>query len=330
MRTNLLTLAAVAFLYASCIQSECLSLESTEIGFDAQIVSSTKSVLDNDCLKNTATFDVWGFYSNEGDFSEFSSESASNFMSGLKMEWVGENESFVPAAWRNKDKRYYWPISGKIGFYALYPSGLANIHLPKFKSDGLQIDNYTIDLTNKYSDLMYAFAIGTDQSQILPLRFKYALSQVEFILQMDELSPDVDLYITGIDIQNVDLSARFNFVQTNKVGSWSNNSDDQTSSIKYCDDRLLLSDTPETYAKAMAMIPQQLKCDNESGISLLIKYKAVSADGTVVSGTFEKGIYNLCQEWNIGTKYVYKLTFDIDETAMLPSVKISLYDEVEF
>ena len=60
MRTNLLILATVASLFASCIQSECLSVEDTEIGFNAQVGAPTKSMFFGNDFSSSAMFDVWG------------------------------------------------------------------------------------------------------------------------------------------------------------------------------------------------------------------------------------------------------------------------------
>lgn len=326
MRTNLLTLAAVAFLYASCIQSECLSLESTEIGFDAQIGVPTKSLFSDNDFSNTAMFDVWGFYSQDGTFSEFSETSTSNFMNGLTVERYDYASNSSLDAWRNRYRRYYWPLGGKIGFYALYPSEISRVHTPEYKGRGLQIDNYTISLVNKFTDLMYSYAVGSVESTILSLKFKHALSQVEFNVQLDEELSDHILYVTEIDLINVDLSGQFNYVQTEKEGKWSNNTDNQTESIKYSDNRMQLSDQMKAYSAAMVMLPQTLSSET----SVRIKYNLIDNQGNSVAGELVKQLDYIQPEWKISTKYSYLLSFSLDEAKSTPVADVRINSVSEY
>ena len=322
MRTNLLILATVASLFASCIQSECLSVEDTEIGFNAQVGAPTKSMFFGNDFSSSAMFDVWGFYSNDGSFCEFTETSTSNFMNGLTVERMSETSGSQPDAWRNRSRHYYWPIAGKVGFYALYPSGVAQVSTPEYQGRGLQIDNYTINLTNKFTDLMYAYAVGSMESTVLSVNFKHALSQVEFNAQLGQELDGYTLYITQIDVQNVDLSAQFNYVQKESNGVWSNNTDNQTESIKYSDNRMLLSESSKTYATAMVMMPQTLS--NET--SLRIRYSLVDNQGNVTSGELVKELASVQPQWNMSTKYSYLINLSMDKDFLTLNADITLND----
>lgn len=324
MRTVFAYLAILCLMLTSCVQSECLLPLDTEIGFTALTGNSTKALINDGVLSNASPFDVWGFYSGDGTFCEFDSESNPNFMNGLKMEWTADALNSKQNAWRNRNNHYYyWPLSGKIGFYALYPSGISGVQIPEFKGKGIQINNYKVDVTNKYSDLMYAYVVGNSHSNVLPIRFKHALSQIELVLELEDANSGADLYVTEIDIINVDLSAQFNYVQTEIAGSWSRNMDDPTETIKYCDNNVLLTDVPLTYATAMVVIPQGLK-----EAALQIKYNLVSEGGNVISGTLVKDISSLNDEWEMSTRYIYRLSFRIDEDNLIPSVNVALSDIV--
>jgi hypothetical protein len=265
-------------------------------------------------------FDVWGFYSNQGDFTEFSETSTSNFMGGLTMEWTTDSSNSVQSAWRSRNYRYYWPVSGKVGFYALYPAGIANVSAPQYRGNGLQIDNYTIDMTNKFTDLMYAYQVGSVDSHVLSIDFKHALAQIEFMAQLDAPSSDYTLCITEIDIQNVDLSAQFNYVQSQDVCKWTNNTDNQTDVIKYSDNYVMLTDEAKTYASAMVMMPQTLSSET----SVRIEYKLVDAEGNITWGETIEQLVSLQNEWKVSTKYSYLLNFSIDEKSATPTVNLNL------
>ena len=320
MRARLFFIVALVMSLTSCMQSECLTVLDTEIGFTAKTSAITKSIYHNQTFSTNEMFDVWGFYSNLGDFSEFSETSTSNFMSGLTMEWTTDSSHSVQSAWRSRNYRYYWPVSGKVGFYALYPAGIANVAEPQYRGNGLQIDNYTIDMTNKFTDLMYAYQVGSVDSHVLSIDFKHALAQIEFMVQLDAPSSDYTLSITEIDIQNVDLSAQFNYVQSQDVCKWTNNTDNQTDVIKYSDNFVMLTDEAKTYASAMVMMPQTLSSET----SVRVDYKLVDAEGNVTWGETIEQLVSLQNEWKVSTKYSYLLNFSIDEKSATPTVNLNL------
>lgn len=320
MRARLFFIVALVMSLTSCMQSECLTVLDTEIGFTAKTSAITKSIYHNQTFSTNEMFDVWGFYSNLGDFSEFSETSTSNFMSGLTMEWTTDSSHSVQSAWRSRNYRYYWPVSGKVGFYALYPAGIANVAEPQYRGNGLQIDNYTIDMTNKFTDLMYAYQVGSVDSHVLSIDFKHALAQIEFMVQLDAPSSDYTLSITEIDIQNVDLSAQFNYVQSQDVCKWTNNTDNQTDVIKYSDNFVMLTDEAKTYASAMVMMPQTLSSET----SVRIEYKMVDSDGNITWGETIEQLVSLQNEWKVSTKYSYLLNFSIDEKSATPTVNLNL------
>lgn len=320
MRARLFFIVALVMSLTSCLQNECLTVLDTEIGFTAKTSAITKSIYHNEAFSTNEMFDVWGFYSNQGDFSEFSETSTSNFMGGLTMEWTTDSSHSVQSAWRSRNYRYYWPVSGKVGFYALYPAGIASVSAPQYSGNGLQIDNYTIDMTNKFTDLMYAYQVGSLDSHVLSIDFKHALAQIEFMVQLDAPSSDYTLSVTEIDIQNVDLSAQFNYVQSQDVCKWTNNTDNQTDVIKYSDNYVMLTDEAKTYASAMVMMPQTLSGET----SVRIEYKLVDAEGNVTWGETVKQLTSMQNEWKVSTKYSYLLNFSIEENSATPTVNLNL------
>jgi hypothetical protein len=236
------------------------------------------------------------------------------------MEWTTDASHSVQSAWRSRNYRYYWPVSGKVGFYALYPAGIANVAAPQYSGNGLQIDNYTIDMTNKFTDLMYAYQVGSVDSHVLSIDFKHALSQLEFNVQLNNALAGYTLYVTEIDIQNVDLSAQFNYVQSHDVCEWTNNTDNQTDVIKYSDNYLMLTNVKNTYASAMVMMPQTLSSET----SVRIEYKMVDAEGNVTWGETVKQLTSMQNEWKVSTKYSYLLNFSMDEKSATPTVNLNL------
>lgn len=319
-RKKVSVLAIALGLLASCATNESYMPETVEIGFNAVTGNATKAILSAGALPQTESFDIWGFYSNDGSFNEFADNSTSNFMDGLKIEWTSGNDASRPEAWRNKDKYYYWPTTGVIGFYAIYPSGLSGVQAPEFKGNGLVVENYKLDVTSKYTDLMYAYTLGTNRSTALPIQFKHALSQIEFALKLEENYPDVEFYIDEIQLLNVDLQATFKYVQPSSMGSWIDNTDCQIENILYSDDKKSLSATASTYSTAMVMIPQELSKADNAKTSISISYRMIQADGTVMTGQLVKDISTLQKSWDLSTKYVYTLNFNLNEITFNPEV----------
>lgn len=167
---------------------------------------------------------------------------------------------------------------------------------------------------------MYAYQVGSVDSHVLSIDFKHALTQIEFMVQLDAPSSDYTLSITEIDIQNVDLSAQFNYVQSDDVCVWTNNTDNQADVIKYSDNFVMLTDESKTYASAMVMMPQTLSSET----SVRIEYKMVDAEGNVTWGETVKQLTSMQNEWKVSTKYSYLLNFSIDESTMMPTVDVDL------
>ena len=118
MKKSLLIAASALLVLASCTNDDSAPVQN-EIGFKAITTNSTKAILDAGPLPNTESFDVWGYYSTQNNnFSDIAENATSNFMKKIKIEYVTPD-----LKWRNKDRKYYWPSTGKIGFYAMYPSG---------------------------------------------------------------------------------------------------------------------------------------------------------------------------------------------------------------
>lgn len=297
--------------------------EQNEIGFNAVTRKASKALIESGTLDidKNLSFNVWGFYNKNGDFSTATS---SNFMDGIKIEWTSGNESTKAPAWRNATKYYYWPATGKIGFYALFPSTVPIVDATTHFTNGFVVENYEIKDNDgtKFQDLMYGYvAPGVQQTDKLPLAFYHALSQIEFRLQIDDTYPDAEFYVESIKINNVDLMADFSFKKPN-ITDWSNEKNNQTGSITYLDgtsSKLVKTATDAEaalYGSGIVMIPQIMSAATEAETQLEIEYKLIQADDTEMTGTVFKDITT---EWELGKKYVYTLNFKLNEIRFEPT-----------
>lgn len=312
--------------------------EQNEIGFRAITTNSTRAILAAGDLPTTDNFDVWGFYTPESSFTDFAANTESNFMTGIKIEYTAGNVSSTPVAWRNKLKYYYWPSTGKIGFYAIHPSGLVpSTTTVDYANNGVIIDNYKVnDGTNetvdtRYQDLMYGYTGGGYRTNALPLTFYHALTQIAFKIKTNAVY-DAKFYIKGIKLGNVDLQSDFKFVQPATI-SWPDNTEKggviiyssiETQATFEGVDYKSYDPSGDDDELAILMIPQTLiaynpETDNDSEVSTItFDYKLVQADNTVMEGTVTKKLPAMV--WTPNMKVVYTLNFSLNEISFDPEV----------
>mgnify|MGYP005606153565 FL=1 len=162
------TILAVLGLTA-CTQNEIDTPELNEVGFNAVVRKNTKAIITGGTFTEDLKFKVWGYYTQEGDFSDVEATAAPNFMKGVEISYI-ENET----KWRNATNHYYWPNQGKVGFYAFYPEAT----VPAFTwNTGATIADYAISPNTQETDLMYAYNVGPEQAA-LPMYLVWVISLV--------------------------------------------------------------------------------------------------------------------------------------------------------
>ena len=332
MKTYQLILATALVALASCNKEEVtntdVNLESNEIGFNVVNRKATKAndaIISGTTYATDNTFQVWGWQSKEGDFSEFSDDDASNFMTNLTISWTGGRDSRTEA-WRNAANYYYWPFNGKISFLAIHPSTVApsttgwDATNDKPKAT---VADYTISAANKTVDLMFATNEGSRQVDALPMVFSHALSQIEVQVKTDEdYSADVAFDVESVVFHNIDLSGDVAFA--NDVISWTGNAA-QTETWNYYTTVLEdITDSYQVYGAANVMIPQAASVADDpatdaviEGTYLTIGYSMEQTGSAKLTGTVN---ISKPQVWEAGRKYVYTLNFRLNEILFNPSV----------
>ena len=329
MKTNQLILAAAALVaFAGCTK-ENLNLNrsndlNNEIGFNAVTRKATKAnnaIISGSTYATDNTFNVWGWQSEAGDFSEFSDNAASNFMSNITISWCGGPQSRANA-WRNAEHYYYWPYTGKIGFLAVHPSTVAptttgwDATNDKAKAT---IADYTISASNDSTDLMFACAEGARRADALPLQFNHALSQIQFrVMTKDDYSADMQFTIDSIRINKIDLSG--DVLYQNATITWSDNAA-QTESWDYYKVSQVATHAADSsaatmYGRAHVMIPQGENAETTLTIGYTMQQLPADANDPI-SGTV---VVAAPQEWLAGKRYVYTLCFNLYEITFNPTV----------
>lgn len=310
------TILAVLGLTA-CTQNEIDTPELNEVGFNAVVRKNTKAIITGGTFAEDLKFKVWGYYTQEGDFSDVATDAAPNFMKGVEISYLA-NES----KWRNATNHYYWPNQGKVGFYAFYPETTA----PTFAwGTGATIADYVISPNTQEVDLMYAYNVGPEQAA-LPMVFNHALSQIEFRYQTNDTYADATVKINSITFKNVDLTADFN--QNNSLATptpgWSKNTDQTSDYSYYAQTSAAAVETAQgtpaaTYGAPLLFIPQTAAtADVVFTVSMLntddIEYTFNIALNPATANNAT------ATEWQMGKKYIYTLNFKLDEINFAPSI----------
>lgn len=361
MKTNQLILAVAALaVFASCSNDNLKVTETVdnEIGFNAvnRVATRANNAIITGAVYGTDnTFQVWGWQSQEGDYSEFADDAASNFMSDLTISWT---KGAVPAthelAWRNEEHYYYWPYTGKIAFLAVHPSTVAP------STTGWDATNdkpkatfadYTISDANKTVDLMLADNDGVRRADALPMVFKHALSQIQFRARTNEdYSADVTFTLNSVTLNNIDLSG--DLAYATQAFTWSDNATQEEAWPYYATSQEVLYAANDaaaaTYGAANVMIPQPAYVHVDAvgtpgdpgyvaevvGTTITINYTMEQTGSAAITGTVtvpapwtkvKEGDtdYNPAEAiaaWEPGKKYFYTLNFKLNEILFNPSV----------
>lgn len=351
MKTNQLILATAALVALAACTKETANMvvpetEANEIGFKAVATMTTKA--NNAIITGTAydtdnTFQLWAWQSEAADYSEFSDNAASNFMSNLTIAYCGGPSSRANA-WRNNDHYYYWPFTGKIAFLAIHPSTVvptstgwdANYRKPK-----ASITGYTISDSNKTVDLMFANNEGTRVSNgntPVNMVFKHALSQIVFKAKtQDDYSADVQFDLESVQINNIDLSGDVAYANT--AFAWTaNTTQDQNwmyfNTVKTNIKNTYANADDYIYGSAILMIPQPANikaseldpsdpnydANDDVQTTLTIGYSMQQLpknSNAKITGTVTVAAP---QVWEPGNKYVYTLNFNLNEILFNPTV----------
>ena len=333
MKKSQLILAATLVVFAACTKSNVPAPKATtdqgEIGFNVVNQKATKAndaIITGTTYAHDNTFQVWGWQSEAGDFSDVAANAASNFMSNLTISWTGGRESRTEA-WRNADNYYYWPFTGKISFLAVHPSTVAPSTTAwdaTNKKPQATVADYTITPgSNETVDLMFATNEGARRADPLPMVFKHALSQIEVKVKTEEdYTADVAFDVESVTFNNIDLSGDATYA--NDAITWADNAT-QTESWTYYDTVLEdITKDYQVYGAAKVNIPQPstvaddpATTDTIEGTYLTIGYSMEQTGSAKITGTVN---ISKPQVWEPGKKYVYTLNFKLNEILFDPTV----------
>ncbi len=342
-KTQLILAAAALVAFASCSGLEPVNQTGdNEIGFRAVTRMATRAnnaIISGTTYGTDNTFNVWGWQSPLSDYSEFSDNDASNFMTNLTISWTKGRDNSRSEAWRNALNYYYWPFTGRISFLAVHPTEVAGSVTAGWDATNdkpqATIADYTV--TGKDStDLMFATNEGARRADALPMVFKHALSQIQFRVRTDYdyTLDEVEFKVDSIIISNIDLSG--DVAYANEAITWTDN-DTQSEVWAYNKTTQVVNyqatdAAADLYGRALVMIPQDANADDPGtpavleGTTITIGYTMKQKDNAAISGTvtvaapWTTASSAAIAAWEAGKKYNYTLCFKLNEITFNPTV----------
>lgn len=325
-------IAAAVVALAACSKNEVLPSSSINNEISFNVAPRTKAAPETFDTHNV--FASWAYYLPKGSSWD------SPAVGVTPQEYIkGRTISYVGGVWKEDGKTYYWPKDGgKLTFFA-YSLNRDNLTLTggdsHFTCDAVTGISGAINLTaNKNTDFMVA-DIAKDKNANesahsfngVPTLFKHKLSKVVCKVQKAADYQKVKFELKGIEFLSVSHYATY--------GQFVN---DGTGTIKETispsgtkDDQVYTSATQEITSTATAVanedvviyIPQKFT-DETSKIKVTYTITTtVEGSTTPVVQTVvrEYPIKDKFAEWEMGKRYIFNLTFSIDEIRWAPAVE---------
>ena len=204
---KILLVALTAAAMVSCSENEGFENENTvnRIKFGTVVKTGTKTLVAT--TENFSKFTVSAYKTT--DEMGGTVQLNTGFMDDIEVdkssgEWKYEGD-------------YYWPISGKLQFFATSPAQTLDVTTaagyPKFE--------YTVKAVDSQEDLVAANVINQVKSEsAISLPFQHLLTQVNFTIKGDVA--DFIYTVSKLVIKGAKDKATFTFDGSSTVGAWSN------------------------------------------------------------------------------------------------------------
>ncbi len=299
---------------AALMLTGCVNNEMFEDAEPAEIVMQAVNKVPNKAIVEGTTFSgnfkVFGFFS-ENDFT-----STQQFgMYNVECTKVGE-------VYKNSTTSYYWPMSGKVGFYAVAPSTIT----PAVGWDtGLTLTDYNVDGA-KDTDVMFAYNWGQKTLPSTPsvgMTFYHALSQVLVKVQTNENYANAVIKVKSVSFTNVDVEATCNYKElstadqlANPSITWTGNTDYTATEEYYAtlSEPVTVTSSAANYGAGILTIPQEMNANAKISIAYTL-----TQNGKTIEGTVSPSIAT-ADDWVAGKRNIYTLDFKLEEITFDPEV----------
>lgn len=227
-------------------------------------------------------------------------------------------ESLTDKIWTGVDattgnpKPYYWPVQGTLDLYVYAPHGTFTLNNEKKFTYTLTNSDYTETPDNsKYdyncADLMYGREVYTSGKigDALDVQLKHALSKV--VINAKATTPSV-VTIKKLTLKEVQKTetCTVTYAGGNVTANWTSTSSEKLNLVVRNGDLLLTGDL-QPVGYDFLVIPA-------TASSLEITYTLENGECDLTASL------DLQETWLPGKKYIYDLTFDVQEIKLTPEV----------
>ena len=318
-------IAAAVVALAACSKNEVLPSSSINNEISFNVAPRTKAALETFETRNV--FASWAYYLPKGStWDAPAGKTPQEYIVGRTISYQTDS------TWKESGKTYYWPKDGGSLTFFAFSLNRDNLALTVGDSEftcsaatGIQGHiNLNVD---KNTDFMVA-EIAKDKKANetaysfngVPTLFKHKLSKVVCKVQKAAGYPGVKFELNSIKFLQVSHYATYGQLPTEKITT-GGTKDDQvyTSAIQEITPTLI----PVANEDVVIYIPQEFT-DETSKIEITYTITTtVEGSTTPVVQTVvrEYPIKNKFAEWEMGKKYIFNLTFSLDEITWDPAVQ---------
>lgn len=324
-------IAAAVVALAACSKNEVLPSSSINNEISFNVAPRTKAAPETFDTGNV--FASWAYYLPKGSSWD------SPAVGVTPQEYIkGRTISYVGGVWKEDGKTYYWPKDGgKLTFFA-YSLNRDNLTLTggdsHFTCDAVTGISGAIDLmANKNTDFMVA-DIAKDKTANeslnsingVPTLFKHKLSKVACTVKRASDYPNVKFELNKIEFLSVCHYATYGQFVNDGVGTIKEvitPGRKDTQVYTSATQEITTTLTPVTTEDVVIYIPQEFtgetsKIEITYTITTTVEGSTTPVVQTVVR---EYPIKDKFAKWEMGKRYIFNLTFSLDEILWAPAVE---------
>lgn len=325
MKKYFFILAAAAAL-AACAKNEVtpvLSNENTEIAYN--VAPKTKA-LDPDKQENFAegnVFASWAYYLPKGKTWADNKATSQPYIVNSKI-------SHENGIWKDQTKSYYWPKDGGSLTFLAYSLNKGDLNLAgehsEFTCDNAGgVQGHIELMDNKNTDFLVA-EIAADKTANenqyvfngVPTLFKHKLSRVACTVKKAADYADKKFELTEINFLNVATYGSYGQLPTESFNA---------GTVKH--DQVYTNAVQEITTTAASVAAEDVviympQTFEDATAKIQVKYTVTTIVGTgsvVENCVKEISINSKFDEWAMGKKYTFNLTFALDEITWDPAVE---------
>lgn len=277
---------------------------------------------------DTLTFGVFASNANTSSWKEFSGEYKVAFefpafyMNNVEISRQKVGEDYV---WKNAAKKYYWPKSSYLYFFAYspYKSNLASV-----TETGLAFTDYVVSTkVDEQEDLLYT-GLCTQNKPYVTVEFQHALSAINFVVSKSA-DTDAPIAVKSIGLYGVkdkgDFSVGLGYDESSLITYTPAWSDQVYSNGLTCNYTAFYPATPHELDTTPRYVHNIDGTDAGNKATLMLMPQPVGDMRVeiyyLLDGISQYESFPIPDEWKPGMRYTYTLTFTAEEILFEPEAE---------